>query len=101
MAEGLPGGQPERTPGFDLAGAHSFEAGAQDFGAIGAHIDGQRDQRRGVGTELDANRGEAEEDDEKLNQKRRIAYSLDIGAGGKAGRSEWAYGCDGNNEANG
>ena len=49
-----PAVSPSDAPGLDLALAHGFEAGPQDFGAIGAEIDRQRDQRGGVGAEPDA-----------------------------------------------
>ena len=98
MAEGLAGGEAERAAGLDLAAAYGFEAGAQDLGAIGAHIDRQRDQRRSVGAEPDADRGQAEEDDEELHQQRRVADGLDIDAGGKADRRERADGGDGDDE---
>ena len=84
MAEGLARGEAERAPGLDLAVAHRLEARPQDLGAIGAHVDRQRDQRRGVGAEPDADRGQAEEDDEQLHQKRRVADRLDVDAGGDA-----------------
>jgi hypothetical protein len=57
----------------------TLDAGPDDLDAIGADIDDQRDHRCGVGRQADAERRQAEEDHEDLDQERRIANQLDIG----------------------
>ena len=55
-----------------------LEAGAHDLGGIGADIDGQRGRRDGEGREFQPEAGEAEIDEEDLDQQRRVADRLDI-----------------------
>ena len=78
--------QAERPAGLDLSARHRLDARAHDLGRIGADIDDHREQRRLVGRQPDADRRQAEIDQQKLHQERRVADGLDVGLGDAAQR---------------
>jgi hypothetical protein len=55
--------------------------GADDFGAVGADVEREADERGREGIEQDADARQAVEDDEELDQQRRAADDPDIEAG--------------------
>ena len=62
----------------ESAKVEALDAGADDFGAIGAEIEYHRQRGRFQFGELDTDAGQAEEDKEQLDQKRCVAHDFDI-----------------------
>ena len=74
-----------RAPaGLDLAARHRLDAGAHDLGRIGAEIDDHRQQRGLVGRQPEAERRQAEIDEQELDEERRVADRLDVAVGDRA-----------------
>ena len=65
---------------LDMAGRHRFKPGAENLAEIGGAIDGKSEQAGGDRVERKADIGAAEIEQEELDQKRRAAKHLDIGA---------------------
>ena len=80
MQDGLQARETQAVGGLELGALDRLDAGTHDLGGVGAHVDGQRDHRRDLGRELQPQAGEAEIDDEDLDQQRRVADRLDVGA---------------------
>src|SRR5579862_8022324 len=78
VAKDLHALEAERDPGLHLPPVDRLDARADDLGAVCAHVDCERHQRRGVRIERNADGGEAEIDEEDLDEERRVADHLDI-----------------------
>ena len=80
MPEGLERRHGEARAGLELAARRGLYAGADNLAAIGAEIDDHGEIGRGHLVHLDADAGQTEEDEEELDQERRIPNQLDIGS---------------------
>src|SRR5215510_5286980 len=78
MAEHLRAREPQRVTGFNLRSRYGLETGTDDLGRVGAKVDRECNERGRHCIEADTQAGQPEEDDEELNEKRRIADHLDI-----------------------
>ena len=57
---------------------HGVEAGADDLGGVGRHVERHGEDGGDDRIEPDAEARQAEEDEEQLHQERRVADELDI-----------------------
>ncbi|MCY1542253.1 hypothetical protein D9M68_779930 [compost metagenome] len=79
MSKGLEASHGETGASFKLAPWRRLNAGSNNLATIGPEIDDHGDIGGLQFAELQAQRWEAEEDEEKLDQEWRVADQLDIG----------------------
>ena len=79
MAQRLRAREAERGRRLPLDGGDRVEAGTQGFGHVGAAQEDQADDRAGLAAPLDSHARQAEVDEEKLHEQRRIARQFDVG----------------------
>src|SRR5690349_10367628 len=79
VAEDLVRLQVEREASFDLTPRDRLDAGTDDLGRVGAEVDDHRRQRRRVRRPAQADCRQREEEEEQLDQERRVADELDVG----------------------
>ena len=72
MPEDLRPGQAQRYAGFDLGLRNALQSGAHDFGGVGGQVDGQGQHARGHDIQFDTDSGQAEKDQEQLDDQRRV-----------------------------
>jgi hypothetical protein len=78
VGEHLPAIQRQALRRFDLAVGGRVDAGAGDLADVGAEVDHVGQDRRRQGGHLQAQAGQAEEDEEQLNDERRVADQLHV-----------------------
>jgi len=81
VAQRLPARQGHAFGGLELALGNGVDACADDFAGVGRDVDDQRNGGGGKGAQLQAHGGQAEVDDEDLDQQRCVADQFDIGTG--------------------
>ena len=101
VADRLQPGEAERCRGVEFGRPDGAEAGALDFGQVGAGVERDADNDGLERGQDDASVGQGEVEEEDLHQQRRVEEEDDIGADGPAQRAAAVMQHGGAGEADG